>query len=85
MNLLAKVNAVFSQGSGECLNNKPIFSQPFDDILPGVIFDLDEQCRLALGQHSTYCYLGDEPTIVPSQLQVIDLGYMSSDDVYQNT
>ncbi|CAF0803716.1 unnamed protein product [Adineta ricciae] len=53
----------FDQGSGECLNNKPIVSQPFDDILPGVIFDLDEQCRLALGQHSTYCFLGDEPTI----------------------
>ena len=33
-------------------------------ILPGIIFDLDEQCRLAMGPHSVYCFLADEPPIV---------------------
>ncbi len=55
---------MFSQGWGKCLNNKPIVIQPFDDILPGIIFDLDEQGRLAMGPHSSYCFLGDEPPIV---------------------
>ena len=45
------------------MNNKPTVIQPFDDLLPGIIFDLDEQCRLAMGPHSTYCYLNDEPPI----------------------
>ncbi|UJR27555.1 hypothetical protein I4U23_008837 [Adineta vaga] len=53
----------FDQGSAQCLNNKPTTSLPFDDILPGIIYDLDEQCRLALGPQSTYCFLGDEPPI----------------------
>ncbi|CAF4322453.1 unnamed protein product, partial [Rotaria magnacalcarata] len=51
-------------GWAKCLNNKPTTMQPFDDILPGIIFDLDEQCRLAMGPHSTYCFLGDEPPMV---------------------
>ncbi|CAM4811019.1 unnamed protein product [Rotaria magnacalcarata] len=51
----------FDHGWAKCLNNKPTTMQPFDDILPGIIFDLDEQCRLAMGPHSTYCFLGDEP------------------------
>jgi len=53
-----------SQGWGQCLNNKPRTSQQFDDILPGIIFDLDEQCRLAMGGHSRFCFLGDEPPMV---------------------
>jgi len=53
-----------SQGWGQCLNNKPRTSQQFDDILPGIIFDLDEQCRLAMGAHSRFCFLGDEPPMV---------------------
>jgi hypothetical protein len=54
----------FSQGWGQCLNNEPRIVQPFDDILPGVIFDLDEQCRLAMGPQSNSCFPGDEPPIV---------------------
>ncbi|CAF1018172.1 unnamed protein product [Rotaria sp. Silwood1] len=53
----------FDQGWAKCLNNKPTIIQSFDDILPGIIFDLDEQCRLDMGPHSTYCFLGDEPPI----------------------
>ena len=54
----------FSQGWAKCLNNKPKIIESFSDTLPGIIFDLDEQCRLALGSHSSYCFLGDESPMV---------------------
>lgn len=46
------------------MNNRPVNNISFDDVLPGIIFDLDEQCRLAIGPHSRACFIGDEPPMV---------------------
>lgn len=53
-----------SQGWGKCLNNRPSKLLEADDVLPGIIFDLDEQCRLAVGPYSSSCFLNDEPPMV---------------------
>lgn len=45
-----------SRGWGLCLDDRPSKDViAFPSVLPGVLYDVNHQCRLQYGSHSTYC------------------------------